>query len=289
MLPGLACLRRCCQYASFAQYLTGIRRFCETTGLLPLPPTPTQSPLLQDALRASKRFESEHPVRDAWVRAGISASQTLTVVRSAKQTARQRNALWVVAFCFAFRGGIQYTVGALCPKDFEFYSNTEMSVCLEVLKRTGTDCTSDPRRRMYSVPDDTDPSDNPVLLVRRYVAEFVRGSDAGSFLFSQTKAQPGTVVFVSDEIRQMAAEVNIREPKGMRFSSHSPRRGMLTELVLHNPRPASAVVKARMDWAVDNSVVYFCRDVFRSVASVWMIPGTLQDQVDPGGARGGRL
>lgn len=268
--------------SSFAQYLSGVRRFCETEGILPLPPTPSQSPLLTDALRAAKRFDSQHPVQEAWIRAGISAGQTLRVMHLAmgKRTlaGRQRLALWLVAFCFSFRGG---TVGALWPIDFEFYSDWQMSVRPEVLKRTGTDCTRNPRRRLYSVPERIAPADNPVLVLRQFVAEAKATIGQSGFLFSATADRAGTVEFISEAIRRLAAEAGVRAPAGMRFSSHSPRRGMLTEFLLQNPRPSSLVVRARMDWASDNSVIYFCRDVMRSVASAWLVPGALQDQGAP--------
>lgn len=269
--------------ASFPQYLSGVRRCCEVLKLEPLPPTPKESRLLEDALKAAKRLESELPVKEIWTRAGISASQTLIVLEvdpnSTELVLRRRKALWQVLFCFSFRGG---TGGALWAKDFTFDSDFRMAIKPDVLKRTSSECTRNPESRPYCVPHDTPAGMNPIKFIRSVVEEFAAEHGEAAFIFSSDVAMAGNTEFVTAEIVAMAAIADLTPAEGTRFMSHSPRRGMLTEFILQHPRPDDIVIARRMDWGpkANNTVTYFSRDVVRSDASAIYVPGALQVQVE---------
>jgi hypothetical protein len=100
--------------ASFENYLSAVRRVCESEKLLPLPPTPKQSRLLGYMLGAAAKLEADMPVKEKWKRAGISAAHSLTVLMlepaSRDPRLRRRKASWQTGSCFSFRGG---TCGAL--------------------------------------------------------------------------------------------------------------------------------------------------------------------------------
>jgi hypothetical protein len=161
--------------ASFENYLSAVRRVCESEMLLPFPPTPKQSRLLGDMLRAAAKLEADMPVKEKWKRAGISAAHSFTVLmlEPASRDPRlgRRNASWQTGFCFSFRGG---TCGALWPKDFKFKSYFEMGIEPDVLKRTAEDRTLNPEERPFCVPVDTPPEKNPVVFVQSVVEEFER-------------------------------------------------------------------------------------------------------------------
>lgn len=48
---------------SFTQYLSDVRRFCDNMNLRPLPPTPYESQLVANELKAATRLESEFSVK----------------------------------------------------------------------------------------------------------------------------------------------------------------------------------------------------------------------------------
>lgn len=268
--------------SSFTQYLSGVRRYCHNVGLRPLPPTPGESDLLKDALNAAKRVESVMPVKELWQRAGISASQSmavlLTLPQSADMDVRRRKATWLVLFCFTFRGG---TGGALWPKDFSFESDYVMSIKPDVLKRTSSDCTRNPELRPYAVPLATPPEMNPIVFLRSYVEQCRRTIGEDAFMFSPDPRAPGSTEFISQDLVAMAATAGIVMAPGLKLTSHSPRRGMLTEFVLQHPRPADVVIARRMDWSPKAGCVltYFSRDVIKSEASAIFVPGALQVQM----------
>jgi len=268
------------QVSSFRQYLSAVRTFCEREGMRPLPPSPTESSLLADGLKAAARFESEMPVKEVWLRAGASANQSMLVLQHVDTVGslatRRRQAIWQVGFCFSFRGG---TIGALWPSDFTFESDYRMSVKPDVLKRTDTDCTRNPKRRWYCVPTATPQARNPIAFMRSFVAEAKKELGAEDFMFSPESTVAGSSDFISSQVEDMAAAMGFVAPHGMCFKSHSLRRGMLTEFVLQNPRPDPVVVRERMDWSSDNTLAYFCRDVMRSEASAIYVPGALQIQL----------
>jgi hypothetical protein len=263
--------------ASFENYLSAVRRFCESEKLLPLPPTPRQSRLLGDMLRAAAKLEADMSVKEKWKRAGISAAHSLTVLlfepESRDLRLRRRKASWQPGFCFSFRGG---TCGALWPKDFKFTSAFEMSIKPDVLKRTTEDRTLNPEERPYCVPVDTPPEKNPVLFVQSVVEEFEREYGPEACIFGPDPMTCGTTDFITEEIVAMADLAGIEHPSGMRFTSHSLRRGMLSEFILMSPVPDRLVIARRLDWNGDHSVVYFCRQVVRSEASLIYVPGALQ-------------
>lgn len=268
--------------SSFPQYLSGVRRFCEVLGMEPLPPKPTESSLLMDVLKAARRLESEMPVKEMWKRAGISAGQSMVVLQVQPQSTswilRRRKAMWQISFCFSFRGG---TMAALWPADFTFGCDFRMAIAPDVMKRTDTDRTRNPEPRPYSVPLDTPPEENPIVFIRSCIEEFRSLHGERAFIFSPSVETAGTTEFITTEIEAMAALAGIVPPTGMRFTSHSPRRGMLTEFILQHPRPDNIVIAGRMDWSPRASltVTYFSRDVMRSEASAIYVPGALQMQL----------
>lgn len=266
---------------SFAQYLSGVRRFCEVMGLSPLPPTPGQSTLLRNALQAAKRMESEMPVKDVFVRMGLSALQAMTVLHTDPDSNNLvlllGKLMTLVLFCFSFRGG---TCGALWCKDFVFTNDFSMYVTPDVLKRTSSDCTRNPTSRPYSVPLDTVPENNPIIFMRKVVELFGRKYGTERFLFSPDGHSAGSPEYISAQLSAMAASAGLVVPEGMKMTSHSPRRGMLTEFVLQSPRPDNIVIAGRMDWSPKSelTLTYFSKNVVKSWASAILVPGALQMQ-----------
>ena len=264
-------------------YLSAVRRFCVQQKMEPLPPTPTESDLLMDSLKAADRLDSEMPVKEQWGRAGISAADTMAVLLYEKGEEsfmlKKMKAMWIVMFCFSFRGG---TTAALWPMDFEFTDDFTMSVKPDVLKRTGTDCTNNPGARPYAVPVDTSEGNNAVLFLREFVNEYVAKFGQRAFMFSADPEKVSGTDYISTAIVAMADYAGIIAPQGMKLSSHSPRRGMLSEFVLQHPRPDDIVIAIRMDWSpmANLKTVYFCRNVIRSEASAVLVLGALKVQVE---------
>lgn len=264
-------------------YLSALCRFCINEKMEPIPPSPTQSSILTDALNAAERLDSEMPVKDQWGRAGISAADSLAVLLFDRGnegfTLKRRKAMWLVMFCFSFRGG---TTASLWPMDFSFENDFVMSVKPDVLKRTGTDCTNNPEARPYAVPVGTQIENNQIGFMREFVEEFVEQYGERAFMFSSNPEKVSGTDFISSEIVVMADDAGIVAPEGMKLSSHSPRRGMLSEFVPQHPRPDDIVIAIRMDWSPKRNLktVYFCRNVIRSEASAIFVPGALQLQVE---------
>lgn len=102
------------------------------------------------------------------------------------------------------------------------------------------------------------------------------------FIFSADPMTAGKIDFISAELVEMSELKGVKVPAGMKLFSHSPRRGMLTEFILHHPRPDNIVVAKRMDCSLTARCVltYFCHEFLMSKASAIFVSGALQVQLD---------
>lgn len=101
-------------------------------------------------------------------------------------------------------------------------------------------------------------------------------------MFSAVPDQVSETDYISTVIVAVANEAGIVAPQGINMSSQSPRKGMLSEFVLQNPRPDDLVISIRRDCSpkANLKTVYICRYVIRSEASAVIVPGGLQVQVE---------
>lgn len=114
------------------------------------------------------------------------------------------------------------------------------------------------------------------MFIHSFVAEEKKELDAEAFMFSPGNTAAGLTDFISSQVEEMVSVMGFIAPKRMRYRSHSLRRDMLTEFVLHNPQLDPFFVRERMEWSSDNTLAYFFREVMWSESSAIYFPGTLQ-------------
>lgn len=99
-----------------------------------------------------------------------------------------------------------------------------------------------------------------------FVTEVMENFDDTALMFSADPDKVSGTYYTSAVIVEMADAAGIVAPQGMKISSHSPRRGMLSEFELQHPRPDNMFIAICMNWSsmANLKTVYFCRSVIRS-------------------------